>query len=250
MSSFLAMRDIVKEYKQGQSRLRVLRGISLQVRQGEFLAIVGPSGAGKSTLLHVLGLLDSPTSGQVFFQGRDLSRVSGLEQARFRNRLFGFVFQFFHLLPDFSALDNVMMPALVRAGIIEWRKQRRAARQRAEQLLTQMGLKERITHRPSQLSGGERQRVAICRALMNEPRVLLLDEPTGNLDSRTGDKIYEFLKRLNREEGQTTVMVTHDESIARRAGRVLRIRDGELIDGRSSGPRATHGKSSSEGQKL
>jgi lipoprotein-releasing system ATP-binding protein len=229
MSKFLAMRNIVREYPQGDTKLQVLRGISIDVSETEFLAIVGASGAGKSTLLHIVGLLDSPTSGQVLFEGRDLTALSGLQQARLRNTLFGFVFQFFHLLPDFTALENVLMPALVQYRLIEWKMRRAEMESRARELLTRVGLSERMTHRPNQLSGGERQRVALCRALMNKPRVLLLDEPTGNLDSRTGGQIYELVHELNTAEGLTTVMVTHDDAAAKRAGRTIRIRDGQIV---------------------
>ncbi|MGD0999348.1 MAG: ABC transporter ATP-binding protein [Candidatus Brocadiia bacterium] len=228
MSDFLAARDLVKEYVQGDEKLRVLRGVSLNVREGEFLVIVGASGAGKSTLLHLLGLLDSPTAGEVLFEGKSLTRLSGLQQARLRNTLFGFVFQFFHLLPDFNALENVMMPAYVRFRTLEWARRRRETRARAADLLARVGLKERLRHRPNQLSGGERQRVALCRALINQPRVLLLDEPTGNLDRKTGEQIHRLIHDINRAERQTVVMVTHDETAAQAAGRLIRIRDGEL----------------------
>ena len=229
MSDFLAARDLVKEYVQGDEKLRVLRGVSLNVREGEFLVIVGASGAGKSTLLHLLGLLDSPTAGEVLFEGKSLTRLSGLQQARLRNTLFGFVFQFFHLLPDFNAVENVMMPAFVRFRTLEWARRRQEMRARAEDLLARVGLKERLRHRPNQLSGGERQRVALCRALINQPRVLLLDEPTGNLDRKTGEQIHQLIHEINRAERQTIVMVTHDEAAAQAAGRLIRIRDGELI---------------------
>ena len=229
MSDFLAARDLVKEYVQGDEKLRVLRGVSLHVREGEFLVIVGASGAGKSTLLHLLGLLDSPTSGEVLFEGKSLTRLSGLQQARLRNTLFGFVFQFFHLLPDFNAVENVMMPAFVRFRALEWARRRREMRARAADLLARVGLKERLRHRPNQLSGGERQRVALCRALINQPRVLLLDEPTGNLDRKTGEQIHQLIHEINRAERQTIIMVTHDETAAQAAGRLIRIRDGELI---------------------
>ena len=226
---FLVARKLVKEYAQGETRLRVLRGVSLDIAEGEFLVIVGASGAGKSTLLHLIGLIDSPTSGEVLYKGRNLSRLNGLEQARLRNELFGFVFQFFHLLGDFNALENVMMPSLVGSSIFQWRSRKRGARARAEELLERLGLGTRLRHRPGQLSGGERQRVAIGRALMNAPRVLLLDEPTGNLDSKTGGRIHSLIRELNRSDGQTIVMVTHDESAAKNATRVIRIRDGEIV---------------------
>jgi len=229
MSNFLSLKEITKEYPQGEKPLRVLKGVSLDIAEREYLTIVGASGAGKSTLLHIMGLLDQPTSGELLFEGRDLGKLSGLEQARLRNRLFGFVFQFFHLLPDFNAVENVMMPGLVGQGLWGWTRTRQKARRSAEELLARVGLKERMKHRPNQLSGGERQRVALCRALINKPRVLLLDEPTGNLDSHTGEEIHELVRTLNRVEGQTIVMVTHNEAAARRAGRVIRMLDGEIV---------------------
>ena len=229
MSEFLRARKLIKDYRQGKTRLRVLHGISMDVEQGEYVVVVGASGAGKSTLLHLLGLLDSTTSGEVWFEGKNLSRLKGLDQARLRNELFGFVFQFFHLLPDFNALENVMMPALVGAGMIQWTARKRAARERAGELLDRLGLGGRLGHRPNQLSGGERQRVAICRALMNQPRVLFLDEPTGNLDSKTGEQILQLMVALNRDAGQTIVMVTHDDTAAHDATRIIRIRDGRVV---------------------
>lgn len=231
MSSFLAVRDIVKEYPQGEKPLRVLRGVNLDVREGEFLVVVGSSGAGKSTLLHIMGLLDTPTAGAVLFGERDLTALSEREQSRLRNTLFGFVFQFFHLLPDFTAIENVVMPAMVGVGPVGWARRKKDTAGRAKALLSQVGLSERITHRPGQLSGGERQRVAICRALINRPRVLFLDEPTGNLDSRTGQEIQDLIEGLNRSEGQTVVMVTHSDAAVKRASRVVRIHDGQIVKG-------------------
>ena len=226
---FLAAVKLSKTYRQGGKPLQVLKSISLHVGAGEYLTIVGPSGAGKSTLLHVLGLLDRPSDGEVWFEGRNLSRLSGAKQAQLRNRYFGFVFQFFHLLPDFNAIENVLMPAMVGNGVLQWPGRRRAARRRAEELLDRVGLKERMRHRPTQLSGGECQRVAICRALINDPPVLLLDEPTGNLDSKTGAQILELVQELNVAEKQTVVMVTHDVHAAEAAGRVIHLHDGEIV---------------------
>jgi len=230
MSEFLVAKNLVREYPEGDKTLRVLKGVSLDVGDGEFVVIVGASGAGKSTLLHLLGLLDTPTSGQVRFEGRDLTALSAFQKSRLRNELFGFVFQFFHLLPDFTAMENVTMPAMVGTGALEWRRAKRETRERAERLLGRVGLKERLTHRPAELSGGERQRVAICRALITRPRVLLLDEPTGNLDSKTGGEIHELVHDLNESSGQTVVMVTHDESEAKRTGRIVRLHDGQIVD--------------------
>jgi len=232
MSEFLSARDIVKDY--GDVRrggLRVLHGVSLHARQGEFVIIVGASGAGKSTLLHILGLLDAPTAGSVWLEGRDLGALDQRQQARIRAREFGFVFQFFHLLPDFTALENVILPAMTDTGLISWRRRRAEVVARGRELLARVGLADRLEHRPAELSGGERQRVAIARALINRPRLLLLDEPTGNLDTRTGDSVFELIWELNQKEGQTTIMVTHNEALVRRAtgARILRIRDGRFV---------------------
>jgi lipoprotein-releasing system ATP-binding protein len=227
---FLATNSITKAYGKGGHKLHVLKGISLRLSRGDSLMILGPSGAGKSTLLHILGLLDTPTSGIVSFEGQDLTALSPRRQARLRNELFGFVFQFFHLLPDFSALENVLMPAMVREATLVWPSRRKAAKQRALELLERVGLADRMRHRPSQMSGGERQRVAICRALMNEPRVLLLDEPTGNVDSKTGQEIMDLIRELNETMKQTFVMVTHDPSLTDRASRTIHVRDG-LVTG-------------------
>jgi len=199
----------------------------LAVKSGEFLAIVGASGSGKSTLLHILGALDSPDKGVVSFEGRDLSRHSTGELNRFRNKMVGFVFQFYHLLDELNVLENVFLPAMTGRSVVGWLASRRWAKKRARELLSQLGLSERANHKPYQLSGGERQRVAIGRALMNEPRILLADEPTGNLDSATGNGILEVLEKLNRV-GQTIVMVTHDERIAQKAGRIITLADGKI----------------------
>jgi lipoprotein-releasing system ATP-binding protein len=202
--------------------IRVLRGIDLEVERGHTLAIVGPSGAGKSTLLHVLGGLDLPSSGRIWLGGRELSALPDLELARIRNGYVGFVFQFHHLLRDFTALENVMMPQLI-AGI-----DRRRARQRALDLLEQVGLAGRVEHRPAKLSGGEQQRVAVARALANEPPVLLADEPSGNLDQETSERLHDVLFELVRDHGTALVVVTHNASLADRCDRVLELRDGVL----------------------
>jgi lipoprotein-releasing system ATP-binding protein len=226
---FLEARDVVKEYVKGPEKLRVLRGVSMWVNKGELLLIVGASGAGKSTLLHCLGLLDAPTSGQVFYKKEDLYNLGAWAQARHRNQLFGFVFQFFHLLPDFNAIENVMMPAIVGGYKAKDLKNRKSARERAVELLGRLGLADRLKHRPNELSGGERQRVAIARAMMNEPEILFMDEPTGNLDTVTGGQIIDLIWELNETLGQTIVIVTHDPDIARKRGRILRIRDGQIV---------------------
>jgi len=218
---------IYKSYRMGAAEVSVLKGVDLAVRKGEFVAIVGASGSGKSTLLHILGALDKPDKGVVKFEGRDLSRFSAGELNRFRNKMVGFVFQFYHLLDELSVLENVFLPAMASKSIVGWFVCRRWAKSRARKLLVQLGLHERANHKPYQLSGGERQRVAIGRALMNEPRLLLADEPTGNLDSATGNGILRVLEKLHRA-GQTIVMVTHDERIAQRAGRIVTLVDGKI----------------------
>ena len=216
-----------KSYRMGATEVKVLKGVDLAVKKGEFLAIVGASGSGKSTLLHILGALDSPDKGVVAFAGRDLDRFSGDELNKFRNKMVGFVFQFYHLLDELSVLENVFLPVMVSRSVVGWFSCRRWAKRRARELLVQLGLGERANHKPYQLSGGERQRVAIGRALMNEPRLLLADEPTGNLDSATGNGILDVFEKLNRA-GQTIIMVSHDERIAQRAGRIVMLADGKI----------------------
>lgn len=224
--SVLQAIDLFKEYANGERTVPVLHGINLTIRKGEIVAIVGASGAGKSTLLHILGILDTPTSGSVLYKGMNLTRLSVKKQADMRNRIFGFVFQFYHLLPDFSALENVLLPGLIGSGYSNWRTLNKSYKDRAISLLGRVGLGDRLTHKPSQLSGGERQRVAIIRALINNPEVLLCDEPTGNLDTKTGHEIRELIWDLNKALHQTVVVVTHDEEIAKYAGRIVRIVDG------------------------
>ncbi len=212
-----------KSFVGGDGReLRVLEGVDLRVESGETVAIVGSSGAGKSTLLHLLGALDRPTSGAVFLGGRDISEVDGDELARMRNRGVGFVFQFHHLLREFTALENVMMPCLI-AG-----RPRRVSEERARALLTVVGLDERMSHRSTQLSGGEQQRVAVARALAAEPPLLLADEPSGNLDSQTSEELHDLLFHLRASQGLGMVLVTHNRKLASRADRILELRDGQL----------------------
>jgi len=227
----LQARGVTKAYKLGSTKLQVLRGIDLDVREGEILAILGKSGCGKSTLLHVLGWLDPADSGSIHFEGRDRASVPQRERARLRNEVMGFVFQFYHLLPELTALENVLMPSMIRYGRLAWPKHKKAVTERAHSLLEQVGLKERMAHRPRHLSGGERQRVAIARALQNEPRFLFCDEPTGNLDGKTADEIRDLLWRLNQETGQTMVVVTHDARMARQADRLVHIEEGHAREG-------------------
>ncbi|HDS83788.1 MAG TPA: ABC transporter ATP-binding protein [Phycisphaerales bacterium] len=227
MTAILKASQVHKSYKMGKRTLEVLRGVDLSVQAGQFLVIVGASGSGKSTLLHILGALDRPTSGTVEFDGIRLNTLSGRRLDRFRNKTVGFVFQFYHLLNELNVLENVLVPAMASAGTLRWLAVRNRTVQRAEHLLEQVGLKERLRHKPYELSGGERQRAALARALINQPKVLLADEPTGNLDSQTGSGILEVLKALHRD-GQTIVMVTHDERIAACAQRVIRLCDGKV----------------------
>jgi len=220
----IQVRNLNKSFQGGMGEVTVLRGIDLDIARGERVAVVGASGAGKTTLMHILGGLDRPSQGEVFFEGQDILSLKGQELDRFRNSTIGFVFQFHQLLPEFSALENVMMPALI-AG-----QRRRSAAETAEELLGEVGLGHRLTHKPGQLSGGEQQRVAIARALVMGPQLLLADEPTGNLDSGTSDDIFRLLDRLHQGRGLTMVIVTHSERLASRLDRVVHMVDGRLKD--------------------
>ncbi len=226
--------DIHKSYQMGRSSLKVLRGASLNVKRGEFLCIMGASGSGKSTLLHLLGALDIPDRGSVEFEGQDIYAAREAVRRAYRNTRIGFVFQFYHLLPECNVLENVLMAKLVAHSFWGWRSHRHQARQDAHEILERVGLAERLKHRPNELSGGERQRVAIARALVNRPALLLADEPTGNLDARIGGEILELLTELN-EAGQTLVMVTHDAAVAVRAHRRVILVDGGIAKGGETG---------------
>jgi len=216
-------RQVTRTYDQGPETLTIFSDISLEVSAGETVAIVGSSGAGKTTLLNLLGGLDRPSSGQIHICGEDIHRLSEAGRARFRNGHLGFVYQFHHLLPEFTALENVMMPCALGGQSLA------VARQKAEALLVRVGLGERLKHKPSELSGGERQRVAIARALVNEPHCVLMDEPTGNLDEHTGEGIRALIEDLREQSGIAFVMVTHDMRMARSLGRVLRLEQGRLV---------------------
>lgn len=228
-NGYLCANEIHKEYRIGKTSVPVLKGINLDVKEGEILIILGASGAGKSTLLHILGILDTPTSGHVSFKGENLNIFGQKELAEKRNRIFGFVFQFYHLLPDFNALENVLMPRLIGKKFFKSISKKEHT-EKAVQLLERVGLGNRINHRPNELSGGEKQRVAIVRALMNDPEILLCDEPTGNLDTKSGREIQELIWELNENTKQTVVIVTHDERFAESAGHVIRMADGKIID--------------------
>lgn len=226
----LRAQGVTKSFASGTGTLHVLRGVDLQVREGEILAILGQSGCGKSTLLHVLGWLDQADEGQIHFEGRDRATLSNRERAELRNRVMGFVFQFYHLMSELTALENVMLPAMIRSsGFGQWGKHRSAAEARASALLNTVGLSERATHKPRHLSGGERQRVAIARALMNEPRFLFCDEPTGNLDGRTAEDVRDLLWDLNAQGKQTMVVVTHDRKLAEQADRIVYLEEGRVV---------------------
>jgi putative ABC transport system ATP-binding protein len=219
------LKNVTRHYGEGGTRVHALRGVYLGIREGEFVVIAGPSGSGKTTLLQLLGALDRPSSGELLFEGRELSGLGDRELAALRLGAFGFIFQQFNLIPTLSAQENVEA-ALAPTGVGGT-----ARHERAREVLGQVGLSARRDHLPTQLSGGEQQRVAIARALANEPRVLLADEPTGNLDTATGEEVLEVLKRLSRERGQTIILVTHDRDVADQAPRVVRMRDGTTVDG-------------------
>jgi len=226
---FLGVESIKKDYRSGESMLQILKGVSLEVEEGEILSIVGPSGSGKSTLLHIMGFLDRPTSGEVVFRGKALSSLTGPAQVGIRNSRFGFVFQHYHLLPELNAFENTILPLMIRHGVGAWFGARGRARKRTRELLENLGLGERMHHLPQQLSGGECQRVAIARALIGDPDVVFCDEPTGNLDAATSRDIQDLIVRLSRETGKTFILVTHDDTVASLARRKLRLVDGQII---------------------
>ena len=225
----LQVLGLTKNFMHGERMLPVLRGINLTLHAGEMLSVVGRSGAGKSTLLHILGTIDLPTSGRILFSGKDLGKMSSAQLADFRNQSIGFVFQFHHLLPDFTALENVAMPALIL------RLSRREAERRATELLEQVKLEDRLSHRPGELSGGEQQRVALARALVMRPKLLLADEPTGNLDSKTSDAIHDLFFELNEQFSTTMLIVTHNNELAARLPRKLNMMDGVIVEDNGGG---------------
>lgn len=228
--ALISIEGLDKVFRRGDEEIHAIRSMSLSIEPGEFISITGPSGSGKSTLLYILGLLDKPTNGRYLLQGTPVENLSDTERAQLRNKFMGFVFQSFHLLPRATALRNVMMP-LVYAGTYEAALPEAEQRQRAADALTMVGLENRMNHLPNELSGGQRQRVAIARAIVNRPKLLFADEPTGNLDSKSGKEIITLFDRLN-AEGVTIIMVSHDPAIAGHAHRTLSLRDGELVEDR------------------
>ena len=225
----LAAASVTKNYRLGRRDIPVLRGVDLTLHAGERVALLGASGAGKSTLLHLLGLLDQPTSGSVLFDGRPVHDLPVAERARLRHVHTGFVFQFYHLIPELNALQNVLLARMMTTGTLAGWRERGAARAAAVELLEQVGLRDRMRHRPAELSGGERQRVAIARALLAGPRVLLADEPTGNLDTHTAADVVELMFSIQQQRGIALLLVTHNEDLARRCDRVVRMQDGVVV---------------------
>ncbi len=219
----ITVTDLHKSFVIGEHHLEVLKGINLTIARGELIAIVGASGAGKSTMLHILGLLDQPTKGTVLYEGRDLFQLSETDQADFRNRRIGFVFQFHHLLPEFTALENACMPALIQ------RREPAEIEKEAVAILEEVGLGARLHHKPGELSGGEQQRVAVARALLQKPDLVLADEPTGNLDTHTGDALFSLMRELNKTRGTTFVIVTHNDKLSAQADRIVHMQDGQIV---------------------
>jgi len=235
--SIIAVHELTKVYSMGDVEVRALRGVSLSIEAGEFVCVIGPSGSGKSTFMHIVGCLDRPTSGQYMLDGRDVSRLGRDELATVRNKKIGFVFQGFNLLARTSALDNVELPLLYSGGIRASERHERARR-----MLATVGLDDRMDHHPNQLSGGQQQRVAIARSLVNEPAIVLADEPTGNLDTRTSVEVMEIFQRLNQESGITVIVITHEADIAEYGTRIIRFRDGKVIADQDNASRRIAGQ--------
>ncbi|MFI4873991.1 MAG: ABC transporter ATP-binding protein [Blastopirellula sp. JB062] len=232
--ALLETRDLKKSYRKGRLTIPVLRGVDFAAEEGKITSIIGQSGSGKSTLLHLMGTLDTPDSGEIHFANSRIDKLSMRQRDALRSRAFGMIFQFYHLLPELSTLENVLTPIMISHGMWRYWSARKRFRKRAEELLEMVGLGHRVTHKPRELSGGEMQRTAIARALMAEPRILLADEPTGNLDEQTGGEIMDILKRLNREQNLTIVMVTHDNSIAEQGHAVIRLAGGRVEKGNAN----------------
>ena len=222
-------RGLKKTYRKGSHAVDVLNGVDLEIEEGSFTAIIGQSGSGKSTLLHLLATLDAPNAGEVHFQNRRVDNLPSNQREKLRNEQFGLIFQFYHLLPELSTLENVLVPKMVQDGFFSYLRNKAAYKQRAIELLEMVGMDHRITHKPSELSGGEMQRTAIARALISDPSILLADEPTGNLDEENGAEVMETLDRLRQQENLTVVMVTHDNGLANRADAVIHLSGGKVI---------------------
>lgn len=228
--AIVSVRGLTKSYHKNRIEVPVLRGVDFDIMPGRLTTLVGRSGSGKSTLMHLLATLDQPDAGEVYFEGKRIDNAPARQRDRYRNHEIGMIFQFYHLLPELSALENVMIPTMISRGLSTFWSLRRTARKRAEELLRLVDLEHRMTHRPAEMSGGEMQRAAIARALMNDPKVLFADEPTGNLDSETGSGIVELLHRLNQENGLTIVMITHDDDLAQQGDHVVRLVNGAIVD--------------------
>jgi len=227
-ATLLSARRLEKSYRKGKLVVPVLKGVDISIREGGFVAVVGQSGCGKSTLLHLLGTLDAPDAGEIQFQGKRIDNLTPKSRDHLRNEQFGMIFQFYHLLPELSTLENVLAPIMIRYGVLSYWRHKREHIERAKQLLDMVKLSHRLTHKPRELSGGEMQRTAIARALISNPKLLLADEPTGNLDQKTGGEILALLKQLNRDSGLTVVMVTHDGTIAKQADHTIRLVEGKV----------------------
>jgi lipoprotein-releasing system ATP-binding protein len=225
----LSANQVHKTYRAGSQLVPVLSGVSLHVRQSQFTTIVGQSGSGKSTLLHLLGTLDQPDKGEIVLNKQRIDNLPTKERDRIRNQEIGLIFQFYHLLPELNVLENTLVPYMIRHGVWSYLLNRRRLHEQAKELLEQVGLSHRLTHRPNQLSGGERQRNAIARALITRPKLLLADEPTGNLDARSGTEVLELLRRLGEDQALTVIMVTHDDRIAQQSDQIIRLRDGKVV---------------------
>jgi lipoprotein-releasing system ATP-binding protein len=227
-SALLSARRLEKSYRKGKLVVPVLKGVDFSIREGGFVAVVGQSGCGKSTLLHLLGTLDAPDEGEIHFEGQRIDNLRPRSRDQLRNEHIGMIFQFYHLLPELSTLENVLAPIMIRYGVLNYWRHKRQHVERAKELLEMVKLDHRLTHKPRELSGGEMQRTAIARALIAQPKLLLADEPTGNLDQKTGGEILTLLKQLNRDHGLTVVMVTHDQAIAKQADHVVRLVEGKV----------------------
>ena len=225
-TSVMAVSGLFKSYGKGAVQVPVLKGVDLEIEEGGFTAIIGLSGSGKSTLLHLLGTLDAPDSGEIYFRDQRIDNLAPRQQEHLRNREFGLIFQFYHLLPELTTLENVLIPRMVQDGFFRYLKNKRSYRKRAIELLEMVGLSHRLTHKPSQLSGGEMQRTAIARSLISDPSILLADEPTGNLDSENGAEVMETLTALRKHENLTVAMVTHDDQLASQADRIIHLVNG------------------------